>query len=79
MNTYALTTSGQVINYEKSYISSSKKVKEEDQEWVRELLGVLRGHENSRYLDLPSLVGRSNEILDFIYRMVVPRINNWPE
>lgn len=70
--------SGQLINYDKSSISSNKNIGEEDQRWVMDILGVHNTWGNSNYLGLPSLIGRrKNEILAFIQTKIVACIHSW--
>lgn len=70
--------SGQMINYEKSVITFSSNVGEEDQNNLADILGVRKGRSGSHYLGLPSLVGRrKREILGFIRDRIVNRINSW--
>lgn len=70
--------SGQMINYEKSTITVSKNVDDDMQNKVAEILKVRKGEGGSRYLGLPSLVGRrKKEILGFIKDRIVSRVNSW--
>lgn len=53
--------SGQSINYQKSGIFFSSNVKQEKQAAISAILGVCNDLQNSMYLGLPSLVGRSKK------------------
>lgn len=56
-----------MINYDKSTITFSKNVDEDMQRRVVEISKVRKGVGGSRYLGLPSLIGRRKcEILGFI-------------
>lgn len=72
------SSSGQQINYGKSSIFFSRNVKEEDQNWVKVILGISGGDLGSTYLGLPSLIGRrKKQILGFIRSKIISRINGW--
>lgn len=53
--------SGQAVNFQKSAIFFSSNVRRDKQDEIKNLLGVFNGIENSRYLGLPSLIGRSKK------------------
>ncbi|CAH9090793.1 unnamed protein product [Cuscuta europaea] len=53
---------GQQVNYSKSSIMFSPNVSEETGDSICNQLGVLREGASSRYLGLPSLIGRSDQI-----------------
>lgn len=64
--------SGQAVNFQKSTIFFSSNVRTDKQEEIKHTLGVFSDIENSRYLGLPSLIGRSKKL---VFRF--QRIQNW--
>ena len=53
--------SGQSVNFSKSGVFFSSNVDQQKQQELREVLGVYNGIENTKYLGLPSLVGKSKK------------------
>lgn len=73
-----VAASGQVINLTKSSLSLNRNVESVSLSCVEEVLGVQRGEPNNKYLGFSSLVGRNKkEILGFIKRRIIAKINNW--
>lgn len=70
--------SGQAVNFQKSAIFFSSNVRRDKQDEIRNLIGVFNGIENSRYLGLPSLIGRSKEtVFRYLKDKVWQKIQNW--
>lgn len=63
--------SGQAINYQKSGIFFSANVRRDKQEEIKNMLLVRNDLSNSKYLGLPSLVGRSKKhVFNFVKEKV---------
>ena len=70
--------SGQSINYSKSGITFSSNVKVDNQAAISSILGVNNDLQNSKYLGLPSLVGRSKKrVFGFVKERMWKRLQGW--
>lgn len=70
LNQYEMS-SGQSVNYQKSRVFFSSNVRLDKQRELTEILGVSVALEDSKYLGLPSLVGRSKRrVFGFIREKV---------
>lgn len=68
----------QIINFGKSSITFSGNVKADVQMSIGNFLGVCRGESGSKYLGLPSLIGRNKkDILGFIKEKITSKIYSW--
>lgn len=77
MDEYALC-SGQSINYLKSGVTFSSNVKQDKRAEISAILGVTNDLQNSFYLGLPSLVGRSKKrVFGFIKDRMWKRLQGW--
>lgn len=79
LDTYALV-SGQVINYEKSSLTFSKRTCHEKWNQIQALLGVAVVEKHDKYLGMLATVGRSKkEVFGFFKERIRKRINGWGE
>lgn len=70
--------SGQAVNYQKSAIFFSSNVRRDKQAEIRNLLGVFNSIENSKYLGLPSLIGRSKKLVfRYLKDKIWQKIQGW--
>lgn len=70
LNDYG-SSSGQMINYQKSGIFFSANVRRDKQQEIKGVLEVHNELRNSKYLGLPSLIGRSKKaVFNFIKERV---------
>ena len=70
--------SGQAVNYQKSAIFFSSNVRRDKQTEIRNLLGVFNSIEHSKYLGLPSLIGRSKKVVfRYLKVKVWQKIQGW--
>ncbi|XP_019157243.1 PREDICTED: uncharacterized protein LOC109153826 [Ipomoea nil] len=70
--------SGQSVNFEKSNISFSRNTMVETRTQVANLLGVNQADDISRYLGLPSVVGRNRRaVFAYFEEKLVSRIGAW--
>jgi ribonuclease HI len=70
--------SGQAVNFQKSEIFCSRNVVQADQHIISSTLGVQTVLGTSKYLGLPSLIGRSKKsIFNFIKDRIWKKINAW--
>lgn len=71
-------TSGQSMNFNKSGLFFSRNVDGITKEVVSEIMGIEERNQRSKYLGLPSLLGRrKNEVLGFIIKdEILGRIRN---
>lgn len=70
--------SGHVVNFQKSGILFSSNVRRDKQAELKGLLGVHEDIRHSKYLGLPSLVGRSKKsVFKFVKDKVGKRIQGW--
>jgi hypothetical protein len=77
LSTYE-AASGQSINFQKSKIFCSRNVIQSDKVLIANTLGVQAVLGTSKYLGLPSMIGRSNKaIFSFIKERVWRKINSW--
>lgn len=77
LNKYELN-SGQSVNYQKSGVFFSSNVRLDKQRELVEMLGVSKATDDSRYLGLPSLIGRSKKrVFGFVKDKVWQRIQGW--
>lgn len=77
LNNYAVC-SGQAVNFQKSGIFFSANVRRDKQEELKEILGVHEDLQGSKYLGLPSLVGRSKKgVFKFLKDKVAKKIQEW--
>lgn len=72
--------SGQVINYEKSSMTFSKRTLPAKRTRIAQVLGVQVVDQYDRYLGMPAVVGKSKKQLFSIIRdRISKRINGWQE
>lgn len=72
------TESGQAVNYQKSAIFFSSNVRRDKQGEIKQSLGVHNDIGESKYLGLPSLIGRSKKnVFKYLKEKVVQRIKGW--
>lgn len=70
--------SGQAVNYQKSAIFFSSNVRMDKQEEIKGKLGVTKDIGDSKYLGLPSLVGRSKKkVFRYLKEKVIKKIEGW--
>lgn len=70
--------SGQSVNFQKSGIHFSANVKRARRRDISNILGVFNGLSNSKYLGLPSLVGRSKKkVFEFVKEKVWRKVQGW--
>lgn len=70
--------SGQEINYQKSAIFFSTNVRRDKQQEIKQILGVNNELRDSKYLDLPSLIGRSKKsVFNFVEERIWSKVNEW--
>lgn len=70
--------SGQAVNYQKSGVFFSANVRRDKQEELKTVLGVYNDLGESKYLGLPSLVGRSKKtVFNFLKERVSKKIAEW--
>ena len=71
-------SSGQAVNFMKSGIFFSSNVKEHQRLELSAVLGVTNNLQNSHYLGIPSLVGRSKKrVFSFVKDKVWKRVQSW--
>ncbi|XP_058768236.1 uncharacterized mitochondrial protein AtMg00310-like [Vicia villosa] len=79
LKSYELS-SGQVVNLDKSEVSFSQNVKEEDKDMIRTRMGVKTVASHTRYLGLPVIFGRSKkEVFSLVIERVWKKIKGWKE
>lgn len=67
--------SGQVVKFQKSAVFFSSNVRRDKQNKITSILGVHNELRESKYLGLPSLIGRSrNNVFSFVKERVWKRI-----
>nr|XP_027087685.1 uncharacterized protein LOC113709127 isoform X1 [Coffea arabica] len=72
--------SGQLINKEKSLVFFSRNVNERQKEEVLQSLEGMQHVQQSKYLGLPLVVGRSKrQVFDFVRQRTVNRLKGWKE
>ena len=77
LNTYE-RLSGQSVNFQKSGIHFSSNVKQAVRSELSSILGVTNNLQDSKYLGLPSLIGRSKKrVFSFIKDKVWKRVQGW--
>lgn len=77
LNTYE-TLSGQSVNFQKSGIHFSSNVQQRVRNELSNILGVSNNFHDSKYLGLPSLVGRSKKkVFGFIKEKLWKRVQSW--
>lgn len=70
--------SGQVVNYSKSGLFFSTNVSDDKRADIRRILGVSNQLNTSKYLDLPSLIGKSKvAIFHYICERLWNRLQGW--
>lgn len=70
--------SGQVVNFQKSAIFLSSIVRRDKHEEIRDVLGVYKDIGSSRYLGLPSLIGKSKKVVfNYLKDKIWTRIKGW--
>lgn len=70
--------SGQSVNFNKSGIHFSSNVRRQKRDELSAILGVTKSLQNSNYLGLPSLVGRSKKkVFGFVKDKVCKRVQGW--
>ncbi|XP_058756923.1 uncharacterized protein LOC131630149 [Vicia villosa] len=69
-----------MVNLDKSEVSFSQNVREEDKGMIRSMMGVKTVANHSRYLGLPMIFGRSKkEIFSLVVERVWKKIKGWKE
>ena len=77
LNTYE-SWSGQAVNYQKSAIFFGSNVRMDKQQKIKQVLEVSNDTGDSKYLGLPSLVGRSKKLVfKYLKEKVIQRIKGW--
>lgn len=77
LNRYELM-SGQVVNYQKSAIFFSSNVRTGKQEEIKNILQVYNNIGNSKYLGLPSLIGKSKKsVFNYPKDKIWVKIKTW--
>ncbi|CAJ2638124.1 unnamed protein product [Trifolium pratense] len=72
--------SGQVVNLDKSEVSFSQNVRNEDKDMIRNRMGVKTVDTHSKYLGLPVVFGRSKKIIfSFVIDRVWKKLKGWKE
>ncbi|XP_065623699.1 uncharacterized protein LOC136065014 [Quercus suber] len=72
--------SGQMINTDKSSIFFSHNTPQEVKDGILEILGPMQGTCHSKYLGLPSIIGKSkNEVFAEIKERVGKKLSGWKE
>lgn len=72
------TVSSQAVNFQKSAIFFTSTVRRDKQDEIRDVLGVYNDIGNSKYLGLPSLIGRSkNSVFNYLKDNVWKKIQSW--
>lgn len=72
------TLSGQAVNYQKSAIFFSSNVRRDKQTEIKNILQVQRDLGSSKYLGLPSLIGKSKKtVFSYLKDKVWEKVNNW--
>lgn len=70
--------SGQSVNFQKSGVYFSANVKHDMKRTISDILGVHNGITNTKYLGLPSLVGRSTKsVFGYLKEKAIKRIQSW--
>lgn len=70
--------SGQAVNYQKSAIFFSSNVRRDKQAEIKSILQVHSDIGNSKYLDLPSLIGKSKKsVFNYLKDKVWTKIKSW--
>ncbi|KAL8094028.1 hypothetical protein AgCh_035786 [Apium graveolens] len=70
--------SGQAVNFNKSGIFFSSNVRRDKQHELSSILGVQNELKDSKYLGLPSLIGRSKKkVFSFVKERVWKRVQGW--
>lgn len=71
-------SSGQAVNYQKSRIFFSANVRLDKQTEIKSMLGVNNELGDSKYLGLPSLIGRAKKsVFNFIKERVWKKVQDW--
>ncbi|XP_074347514.1 uncharacterized protein LOC141686355 [Apium graveolens] len=77
LNTYK-SWSGQPVNYQKSAIFFSYNVRMDKQQEIKQVLEVSNDIGDSKYLGLPSLIGRLKKLVfKYLKEKVIQRIKGW--
>ena len=72
--------SGQKINMDKSFVFSSHNATHETKEVVLDILGPMQDSRHSKYLGLPSIIGKSkNEVFVEVKEKVERKLSGWKE
>lgn len=70
--------SGQAVNYQKSAIFFSSNVRTDKQSEIKNILQVHNGIGNSKYLGLPSLIGKSKKpVFSYLKDKIWAKIKSW--
>lgn len=70
--------SGQPVNYQKSAVFLSSNVRRDKQREIKQALGVNKDIGDSKYLGLPSLIGRSKKnVFKYLKEKVIQNIKGW--
>lgn len=70
--------SGQAVNYQKSAIFFSANVHRDKQSAIKQFLGVFNDVGDTKYLGLPSLIGRSKKtVFRYLKDKIFQRIQGW--
>ncbi|XP_058764138.1 uncharacterized protein LOC131637556 [Vicia villosa] len=74
------SSSGQMVNLDKSEVSFSRNVPEADKQMIRNRMGVKTVEAHSRYLGLPALFGRSKKLVfSQVINRVWKKVKGWKE
>lgn len=77
LNEYG-ASSGQAVNYQKSAIFFSSNVRRNIQEEIKNEIGVHKDIGESKYLGLPSLIGRSKKkVFNYLKEKIIQKIKSW--
>lgn len=77
LNTYE-AFSGQAVNYQKFVVFFSANVRRDKQSEIKQILGVFNDIGDSKYLGLPSLIGRSKKaVFRYLKDIVFQKIQGW--
>ncbi|CAJ2652835.1 unnamed protein product [Trifolium pratense] len=72
--------SGQVVNLDKSEVSFSQNVRNEEKEMIRNRMGVKTVDNHSKYLGLPVVFGRSKKLIfSLVIDRVWKKVKGWKE
>lgn len=74
------SASGQLVNFEKSEVSYSRNVQNQEKEMICQQIAIKIVTSHSRYLGLPVVFGRSKkDIFSFVQERVWKKVKGWKE